>query len=97
MPNGALVADVVDDGPAARAGVQAGDVITRFNEHEIDSARTLSRVVAAAAPSESSKVTVWRDGRSRELTVELGEAQNDAVAALTPGGGRRAEQRGAGL
>jgi len=36
------------DGPAARAGVQAGDVITRFNDHEIDSARTLSRVVAAA-------------------------------------------------
>ena len=85
--DGALVADVVGDGPAARAGVQAGDVITRFNEHEIDSARTLSRVVAAATPSESSKVTVWRDGRSRELTVELGEAQNDAVAALTPGGG----------
>ena len=85
--DGALVADVVGDGPAARAGVQAGDVITRFNEHEIDSARTLSRVVAAATPSESSKVTVLRDGRSRELTVELGEAQNDAVAALTPGGG----------
>jgi serine protease Do len=84
--DGALVADVVSDGPAARAGVQAGDVITGFNGREIDSARTLSRVVAAANPNESSKLTVWRDGRSRELTVELGEAENDAVAAVTPSG-----------
>jgi serine protease Do len=83
---GALVADVVEDGPAARAGVQAGDVITRFDGNEIDSARALTRVVASATPQESSKLTVWRDGRSRELNVELGEAQNDAVAALTPGG-----------
>ena len=73
--DGALVADVVGDGPAARAGVQAGDVITRFNEHEIDSARTLSRVVAGGdAERIFASVTVWRDGRSRELTVELGEA-----------------------
>ena len=77
--------------------MQAGDVITRFNDHEIDSARTLSRVVAAATPSESAKVTVWRDGRSRELTVELGEAQNDAVAALTPAAAapRKAARRSA--
>jgi serine protease Do len=84
---GALVADVVGDGPAAKAGVQAGDVITRFNEHEIDSARALSRVVAGATPSEESKLTVWRDGRSRELTVELGEVENDIVAAVNPGSG----------
>ena len=81
---GALVADVVGDGPAARAGVQAGDVITRFNEHEIDSARTLEpRGGRGDAERAGAKVTVWRDGRSRELTVELGEAQNDAVAAST--------------
>ena len=34
-----------------------------------------------------AKVPVWREGRSRELTVELGEAANDAVAALNPGNG----------
>ncbi len=87
LSNGALVADVVGDGPAAKAGVQAGDVITRFNEREIDSARTLSRVVAAAAPSVKAKLTVWRDGRSRELTVELGEVENVVVAAAQSGGG----------
>ena len=84
---GALVAEVVGDGPAAKGGVQAGDVITHFNDVEIDSSRTLSRTVAGAAPSKPAKVTVWRDGRSRELNVELGEAaQTEQVAALNPGG-----------
>jgi len=84
--HGALVAEVVGEGPAARGGVLAGDVIRRFNDHEIDSARTLSRTVAAAPPSKPAKVTVWRDGKSRELTVQLGEAaQSEQVAAATPG------------
>ena len=86
--DGALVADVVPDGPAARAGLQPLDVITRFNGTEIDSIRTLTRTVAAASPNEPAKVTVWRDGRSRELTVDLGEAaQNDAVVASNQRGG----------
>ena len=85
--NGALVSEVVGEGPAARGGIEVGDVITRFNDREIDSTRTLSRTVAAATPNTGAKVTVWRDGRSRELTVELGEAQNDLVAAASPGGG----------
>jgi serine protease Do len=83
VPNkhGALVAEVLKDGPAARGGVVAGDVITRFNDREIDSARTLSRVVAEAPPSKAAKVTVWRDGKTREITVKIGEAaKNDEVA-----------------
>jgi serine protease Do len=84
--NGALVAEVVGDGPAAKGGVLAGDVITRFNGRDIDSARTLSRVVAEAVPSKPAKVTVWRDGKSHDLTVQLGEAaQSEQVAAATPG------------
>ena len=47
----------------------------------------MSRAVAAATPNTGAKVTVWRDGRSRELTVELGEAANDAVAGVSPGSG----------
>jgi serine protease Do len=46
----------------------------------------LSRAVASATPNTGAKVTVWRDGRSRELTVELGEAANQAVASAGPGG-----------
>jgi serine protease Do len=90
--HGALVAEVLKDGPAAHGGVLAGDVITRFNDKDIDSARTLSRVVADVAPSKSAKVTVWRDGKSRELTVKLGEAaQSDDVVAQASGSGNGPE------
>jgi serine protease Do len=82
---GALVTEVVRDGPAERGGVLAGDVITHFNGREIDSARTLSRAVGDADPDDTARITVWRDGRSRELSVELGEAAAEPVAAATPG------------
>ena len=66
------------------AACDAGDVITKFNNHEIDSARTLSRVVADANPSQSANITVWRDGKSRELRVKLGEAaKGEQVAAAS--------------
>ena len=95
VPNqhGALVAEVLKDGPAAHGGVLAGDVITRFNDREIDAARTLSRVVAEASPSKAAKVTVWRDGKSRELNVKLGEAAKSeqvAEAARAPANGPQA-------
>ncbi|HUL80564.1 MAG TPA: Do family serine endopeptidase [Gammaproteobacteria bacterium] len=92
---GALVADVVHDGPAAHGGVQAGDVITRFNDHEIDSARTLSRVVADVSPSSNAKITVWRDGKSRDLTVKLGEqSKGEEIASNVPVGNDGADALG---
>ncbi len=94
---GALVSDVVEDSPAAEGGIQAGDVITRFDGEEIDDQRELSRVVAAATPNAGAKVTVWRDGRSRDLTVELGEAQNEAVAAANPRSGGAQSSTALGL
>jgi serine protease Do len=95
--SGALVADVVEDSPAARGGLQTGDVITRFNGTAIEDARDLSRSVAAAEPNESARLTVWRDGRSRELTVELGEAPSDPVVALERGGSGARGSAAAGL
>jgi serine protease Do len=84
---GALIADVVKDSPAAHAGLQAGDVVTRLNDHEIDSARALSLAVADVSPLSSAKVTVWRDGKSRDLSVKLGEASKaEEVASNAPAG-----------
>ena len=96
--HGALVADVVEDAPAQHAGLKQGDVITRFNDHEIDNARTLSRVVAATSPSESAKVTVWRNGKAQELRVKVGEASNsDEVASNEPAATGRELSRGPGF
>jgi serine protease Do len=88
---GALVADVVHDSPAAHAGMQAGDVITRFNDRDIDSARALSLAVADVSPSSTTKITVWRDGKSRDLSVKIGEAsKGEEVAANAPAAGNDA-------
>jgi serine protease Do len=84
--DGALIVDVVGDGPAQHGGLQAGDVVTKFNDRAIDSSRTLSRAVAGTAPNTGAKVTVWRDGHSHELNVKLGEAQNEEVASVDTGG-----------
>ena len=83
---GALVVEVVGDSPAAKGGLQPGDVVTRFNDRAIDKSRTLSRAVASTTPNSGAKVTVWRDGKSHNLTVEVGEAQKEAVASAGQGG-----------
>ena len=84
---GALVAEVLGDGPAQAAGVKAGDVITRFDNHEVDSARTLSRLVGDANPADTANLTVWRDGKSQQVRVKLGEAARgeQVAAAAVPG------------
>jgi len=83
---GALVVDVVGDSPAAKGGLQAGDVVTRFNDRAIDKSRTLSKAVAGTTPNTGAKLTVWRDGKSHNLSVEVGEAQSEAVASAGQGG-----------
>src|SRR6185436_5200596 len=54
---GALVASVMDDSPAAKAGVKAGDVIVRFNGQAVDSPRALSTAVAATASGKSVELS----------------------------------------
>ena len=66
---GALVDDVVADGPAAKAGVKAGDVITSFDGERVRSARQLSRLVDETPVGRSVKMSVLRDGKSLDLSV----------------------------
>lgn len=77
-PSGALVADVVDDSPAAKAGLKIGDVINRFDDKEIDTAKSLSIAVADTDPSKNVPVRVLRDGHQKTLRVKLGEAETTA-------------------
>jgi serine protease Do len=78
---GALVGDVVADSPAAKAGLQVGDVIVAFDGKDIDTARTLSLAVAAADPSARVPIRVLRDGKNRTLHVRLGEAEKQQARA----------------
>ena len=82
---GALVARAQDGGPAAAAGIQAGDVIIRFNNQDVREMRTLPRIVAETAVGTRVPVVVWRSGREVTVDVTLGELPGEPQqAALTP-------------
>lgn len=74
---GALVSDVTADSPAARAGMQPGDVIVAVNGDRIADGRALARAVADIAPGKDAKITIRRDAAERELAVKVA-AQPDA-------------------
>ena len=71
--NGALVANVTEDGPAARAGIKAGDVILTFDGRKVPEMRKLPRMVADAPVGKTVPVVLWRDGRKVTVKVNLGE------------------------
>lgn len=75
---GALVASVVSRGPAERAGVRPGDVITAFNGNPVDDPNALRNAVARTLPGSQVELTVWRDGAEQRLRVTLGELRTQA-------------------
>ncbi len=75
--HGALVADVTPNSPAARAGVKQGDVIVKFNGHEIDKLHDLPRLVADTTINSNVDMTVWRNGKNEELRANVGQMPND--------------------
>ncbi len=71
--HGALVASAERDGPAARAGIRRGDTIISVDGEQIKDARDLSRKIAKYAPGAKAKITIWRDGKERDLSFEVGK------------------------
>jgi Do/DeqQ family serine protease len=78
---GAIVSDVQDDSPAARAGVKTGDVILALNGRPVDSSNDLRNHVAPLGPGASANLTLWRDGHERSVTATLAELPGDRKAA----------------
>lgn len=71
-PIGALVSDVMPDSPAEAAGLQAGDVILRFDDQEITTAADLPPIVGRTEVGSTAEVEVIRDGERRTVEVEVG-------------------------
>lgn len=88
---GALVADVVKDGPAQEAGIKVGDVIVEFDGHPIKDSTELPMLVARTAVGKSVTVKLIRDKRSETLSVKIGELKDEEQVAA---GGK---ERGLGL
>jgi serine protease Do len=79
-PNGALVSSVDPGGPAAKAGLQPGDVITAVNGSPVADSTDLPSQVASLAPGSSATITVWRDKTSKDIKVTLGSMSDTKVA-----------------
>jgi len=74
-PQGALVRGVEAGAPADKAGIEAGDIITRFDGKVIEKSSDLPRLVGNVKPGTRSPITVFRRGTSRELMVTIAEIE----------------------
>jgi serine protease Do len=79
-PEGALVAQVVPDSAAARAGIKPGDVILKFNGSPIADSGSLSVRVNATAPGEKATLDIMRDGKPMTVNVTIGSVSSATVA-----------------
>ncbi len=82
---GVLVDQVEADSPAARAKLQAGDIITAFNGTTVKAPRDLALAVADLHAGQTAKVDIWRDGAQRTLDVTVGNQPAERTASLDDG------------
>jgi serine protease Do len=84
--NGALVSKVAPDGPAARAGVEHGDVIVEFDGQKVESWNDLPRIVASTPVGKEVPLVVRRDGKTKTLTAKVGALDEaETLAELDQG------------
>ncbi len=76
-PMGALVAQVISDGPAEKAGIKAGDIILSVEGRELEMASDLPPSVGRKHPGEKVKLNILREGKAIDLNVELGALPAD--------------------
>jgi serine protease Do len=79
-PNGALVTAVEKGSPAEKAGIEAGDIILKFEGKTVLSSGDLPRMVGSTKPGTKGTVQVWRKGATRDFVVTVGELPEEKVA-----------------
>jgi serine protease Do len=94
-PEGALVSSVEPGSPAAKAGLQVGDVIRQVEDQPIVGSGDLPALIGQALPGDKVKLDVWRQGKSVALTAQLGDAA--AKAVKTAGNEKAGDQGRLGL
>lgn len=85
---GAYVGNVESGGPADKAGIEAGDIVLKFNGRDVEKAGDLQRQVGESKPGTRATVQVWRKGATRDLTVMVAELQPDSKVAQRGKGGQ---------
>jgi serine protease Do len=79
-PRGALVNGVEKDGPAAKAGVEVGDIIVKADGKDVKTSQELPRIITSIRPGNKIALTVWRKGAQKELTVTVAEMKDDTAS-----------------
>lgn len=84
---GALITEPQDGSPAKKAGLKSGDIVTAVDGQLIDDPKDLARTIAKVKPGEKTELTLWRDGQSQAITVEIGKLKDPqkAAADIQPG------------
>lgn len=77
---GALIQRVEPGGPAEKGGLEAGDIILKFNGTSIEKSSDLPRVVGATKPGTRSSLTIWRKGANKEVNLAVAELEPEKVA-----------------
>jgi serine protease Do len=77
--NGALVNGVEKDGPAARAGIESGDIILKVDGRDVHSSNDLPRIITAIRPGAKVTLTVWRKGAAKDIAVTVAEIKDNAA------------------
>ena len=81
--NGALVANVIDDGPADNAGIETGDVIVEFDGIKIQSVDHLRNNVSSSKPDKYYNLSLIRNGKKKSFRVKLAKMPNDDQLAMS--------------
>ncbi|HEX4293638.1 MAG TPA: Do family serine endopeptidase, partial [Rhizomicrobium sp.] len=84
-PKGAIIASVVPDGPAAKAGLKQGDVVLSVNGKQVEDSRDLSRRVAALTAGTTASLTVDRGGKIETITAHIAPRKDEKVASNDKG------------
>ena len=90
---GAVVNNVEEGSPAAKAGLEAGDVILKIDGRTVEGNGDLSRTIRAMKPGTKSNLTVWRGGKMRDVTVAVGEFKDDDAPKAVPTKGKKPEAK----
>jgi serine protease Do len=90
---GALVRGVETGSPADKGGVEAGDIITKFNGQAIERATDLPRLVGSTKPGSRVNLTVFRRGGSRELSLTVAEIEPEKVATAAGGKKKQSDEK----
>ena len=89
---GAAVSNVEENSPAAKAGLEVGDVITRIDGHPVEGSADLSRTIRAMKPGTKANLSVWRSGKMRDVTITVAEFKDDEQTKTAAGEGKKKEQ-----